>query len=751
MSSRAKYIFELLPAYHRIRDFKDGEPLKALIEVLAKELDVVEADIAQLYENWFIETCDEWVVPYIGDLLGVRGVHSILGTSALSQRAYVANTFGYRRRKGTAPILEQLALDTTGWRCRVVEFFELLGATQNVNHIRNHSLITPDLRRMNELDLLNTAFETTAHSVDVRRIAPGLGKYNIPNIGLFLWRLQSYPMSDSDARKVSCPLPDGGCYTFSPLGLSSQLFNLPQSETEITHLAEEINVPGMLRPRALHDELEARRMALLVDETTPEYVFFDDREDSGSPPVFEIFVNDSTEPIPPIETVICNLEEWRPCVTERKYTRVIDGTPEEIVQPIKVAVDPVLGRMSFANPGEVDNVKVRYAYGFSGDVGGGPYDRNGSVADVLSRAVTWQVGVSKEKTPVHDETIYDNLTEAVDAWNDQPEGTVGVIAIMDNRTYEEMVTDTARIEIPNGSQLLIVAADWPVRDVSGVPKRIVGDFKADLLRPHLLGDLEVKGTAAPDSITAGELILNGLLVEGKLTVTYGYLGSLQISHSTVVPGHGGLKINSPNDRLNISLKRSICGQVDINSASSGFMVEECIVDNQGGTAISSDRTPVELQKSTIFGEVKTIELQAGNCIFEDRLLVERRQTGCVRFSYVPDKSKTPRRFRCQPDLEISTQINKAEEDKVLSNSERQAIRKRILEWLIPIFTSSQYGHHAYGQLGRTCSCLIRTGAEDGSEMGVFNYLKQPQREVNLRTALDEYLRLGLEAGVIYVN
>ena len=33
----------------------------------------------------------------------------------------------------------------------------------------------------------------------------------------------------------------------------------------------------------------------------------------------------------------------------------------------------------------------------------------------------------------------------------------------------------------------------------------------------------------------------------------------------------------------------------------------------------------------------------------------------------------------------------------------------------------------------------------------FNKVKRPQREANLRAALDEYLRFGLEAGIFYVN
>ena len=58
-------------------------------------------DLAQLYDDQFIETCAPWVVPYIGDLVGARGVKSVTGT-AFRARAYVANTIGYRRRKGTA-------------------------------------------------------------------------------------------------------------------------------------------------------------------------------------------------------------------------------------------------------------------------------------------------------------------------------------------------------------------------------------------------------------------------------------------------------------------------------------------------------------------------------------------------------------------------------------------------------------------------------------------------------------------------
>ena len=210
-------LYQLLPVIHRIRDHEQGGALKALLEVLAKQTGVVESDIAALHENWFIETCEEWVVPYIGDLIGVRGLHSIAG-AGFSQRGRVANTLAYRRRKGTAAMLEQLAFDTTGWPAHAVEFFELLGWTQNYNHVRLHRPATVDVRRTDRLDLLDTAFDETAHSVDVRHIASRRGRHNIPNVGLFLWRLQAFPLTGVTA----CPDPtEAKCYRFNPLGLDT--------------------------------------------------------------------------------------------------------------------------------------------------------------------------------------------------------------------------------------------------------------------------------------------------------------------------------------------------------------------------------------------------------------------------------------------------------------------------------------------------------------------------------------------------
>ena len=251
-------IYNLLPAIHRTRDAELGEPLKAFLSVIAEQVAVLDENLAQSYDDLFIETCASWVAPYIGDLIGYRTISGI-PSNISSPRAQVANTIAYRRRKGTASMLEQLARDVTGWDARVVEFFQLLATTQYMNHLRPKNLYAPDLREWEPLERLGTAFETTAHTLEVRRIASGRGKYNIPNIGIFLWRLRAYSLTDSPATKL-----DDLRYFFSPLGNNTQLFNSPETEEEIAHLATPQNVPMPISRRVLDAYLDtsmARRPA----------------------------------------------------------------------------------------------------------------------------------------------------------------------------------------------------------------------------------------------------------------------------------------------------------------------------------------------------------------------------------------------------------------------------------------------------------------------------------------------------------
>ena len=157
MANGTHDLYSLLPAIYRERDAQRNLPLRALLSLLEEQRALVDADIQQLQENLFIETCDEWVIAYIADLVSNKLLfdpsRSAVAETAVSLftdlvgkdlrppvavriRADVAKTIHYRRRKATPAMLEELARDVTGWPAHVVEFFQLLGWTQFLEHQR---------------------------------------------------------------------------------------------------------------------------------------------------------------------------------------------------------------------------------------------------------------------------------------------------------------------------------------------------------------------------------------------------------------------------------------------------------------------------------------------------------------------------------------------------------------------------------------------------------------------------------------
>lgn len=708
-------LYQLLPATYRNRDAAAGEPLRALMAILEREAATLEEDITRLYDNWFIETCDEWVVPYIGDLLGVGGLHPAAG--AFSQRARVANTIPYRRRKGTAAMLEQLSRDVTGWPARVVEFFQLLSTSQHLNHVRPENLRTPDLRRTNPLELFGGPFEEAAHTVEVRRIPPGRGRYNIPNVGIFLWRLQAFPV----VRAPAAPAGDG-CYRFSQLGSDLHLFNVPKTEDTITELAQEVNVPGPLRRRDLYDDLEALRQAIADGQDGLSRYLSD-------PPALEIFVDGAAEPIPAAEILIADLSDvpgpppWRRPAALKTYRRA-DGSTVDL--PIRVAVDPQLGRLSFPVGEEpAAGVHVSYAYGFSAATGGGFYDRRESLAPLAAGQPVYHIRRS--------DPALDTVQKALAAW--AADGNPSAVIVFDDSEIYDVPNDAASdIVIPAGNRLELRAADRqrPVLRLAG-PWRITGT------PPAAAGD------------PGAGLLLNGLLITGAgLEVTAGDLALLSLHHCTLVPGHGltaaglptapgqpSIAAHAANQRLGVALERCMSGPLALPPDTGTLAVRDSMVDSSGTATPAVAAGTVTIERATILGATTALVLElASDTIFTGTVVAARRQEGCVRYSHVPDGSRTPRRFECQPDYPPGA-----------AAAEQRAIALRVR----PIFTSMQYGAPGYAQLRQGSADAIARGASDEGEMGAFHHLHQPHREANLRASLDEYLRFGLEAGLVFVT
>lgn len=695
MSIDTEKLYNLLPAIYRIRDLAGQEllsaeeqegVLKSLFTIISEQVAVLEENFNQLYDDQFIETCAEWVVPYIGDLVGARGIISFPG-APFSQRGQVAKTIAYRRRKGTAAVLEELAADVTGWRASVVEYFQLLATTQYLNHLRPGNLSMASLRKRELLEYSNTPFDKIAHTADVRRIEMKRGKYNIPDIGVYLWRIQSYPLHKSPAFKI-----DSGRYKFDALGRDIVLYNLPETEKEITHLAEPINIPMPAR--------------IFIWNRSPETYYGEgDSDDQKEKSV--LLIRDGQKVLPEGNDSVADTI----CFSDLSD---LNGGPGWSNMPTdKIVIDPRLGRIAFplGSPPLPSDLKVSYQYGFSADIGGGEY----------GRLETFSTGLEKFiRVPKDSATIAQAITALA--------GKSGVIEIINN-DYHALTT--------------------PINLAAGVKIEIRG---AEECRPVLVLDKELKITGAENAVVSfnGLLFCGGTINLPSNSVEANKLQAIQFTHCTLAPGatpfdkdptvpvNPRLKVGSDTT---VTINKCIIGGLRIDEAAK-TSITDSIIDAGKPTHLAyaglSDIDPggvLSVEGSTIIGKVTTTIMQlASNTIFhaqpddwdtEPAVRAERLQEGCVRFSYFPIGSRLPKPYRCQPKTETDAQRIK------------------------PVFNSLRYGDAAYCQLSLYCASEIRQGAENDMEMGVFYHLYQPLREYNLLTRLNEYLRFGLEAGIYY--
>jgi hypothetical protein len=768
MSRSKDRLYELLPVIDRLRDNEAGEPLRALLQVIAEQVNLVEEDIERLYENWFIETCEDWVVPYIGDLIGYRLVHDAgePGDESTSQsrarnkilipRRDVANTIRDRRRKGTLALLELLASDAAGWPARAVEYFKLLDVFQNINQLRLDRGRSVDLHDLDTLDLVDRPFDASAHTVDVRRINSHRtrGRYNIPSVGLFVWRLRSYSITRAPAH---CVDRFRNHYTFSILSNDAPLFTRPVAEPAPTHIADELNVPAPIRRLASEERLH-------------DYY--------GATRSLQIWRDDLNHPISGEQIVIADLSGWA-------YHPVGD----------QVAVDPQLGRIAFS-PRSVpkSGLWVSYHYGFSADMGGGEYPRRlRAAATETAIYFVCQPGEKKSapKPTGQDQNQdstrkYARISEALDQWRqDRSDGKAAdaIIEICDSAAYVEQLNielgpgEHLELRAADGARPCIRLLDWydnqpDALRVSRLQKEEVssqvskGDGQADQSQPSAEED-----SAQPcGADQLPHMLFSGLLIAGRGVQITGDIGQVTYRHCTLVPGWSlgcecepetetepSIELIQSSARLVI--EHSITGAIqvtqdEVNADPSVIRISDSVLDatSSEGEALRAPEyrfahAELTILRSTVFGEIRTHSIElAENCIFDGPITVARRQRGCMRFCSVRPDMRTPRRYECQPDL-----IDKAVELKYAAGAERDEAQQRERLRVRPQFNSTRYGTPTYCQLAPACAEEIARGADDESEMGVFHDLFQPQRAANLRARLDEYMPAGMDAGIIYAT
>jgi len=251
----AQRLYARVPGHYRVYDAERGQPLLALVQVVAQQVADVRQDLDALWDNFFIETCDDWVVPYIGALVGTNLLAHPVGQS---NRLDVSNTVVWRRSKGAPQMLQALSQAISGWPTDLAEFFRMLGWSQNMNHVRLDRPLTPDLHDPYQLGLLGHASDPFAHAADFKpagaveqarvtlsslgigRAGWGTpGRYQTRNLGLFVRRLQAFPVKGATPAPVApggVAPADAACFTFNPLFREVPLF-MEQSGAPLTRVA----------------------------------------------------------------------------------------------------------------------------------------------------------------------------------------------------------------------------------------------------------------------------------------------------------------------------------------------------------------------------------------------------------------------------------------------------------------------------------------------------------------------------------
>ncbi len=180
-----------------------------------------------------------------------------------------------------------------------------------------------DLRNVYGAIQAHTAFDEFYHTVDFRRGREQVGWYNIPRLGVFLWRLRSFGLDQTSPVAVQgCP----GHYTFDPTGRERPLF-----------------AAGV---RAYGDEWQ-------------------------SPAEWQLPT--------PISTPLWEAE------TDSLYANAADlnalgvfhqqGSFFDLIPPTQVTIYPEQGRLKLASALQGDLLHVTYHYGFSARIGAGPFAR----------------------------------------------------------------------------------------------------------------------------------------------------------------------------------------------------------------------------------------------------------------------------------------------------------------------------------------------------------------------------------------
>jgi hypothetical protein len=338
----------LLPRFYWLRDAHAGrDSLAALIAALAEGYQALEDEVAGIYDNLFIGTCSQELVPYLGAGLGLTGLATDPPQAA--DRGWVGQIAAFRRTKGGLATAARAAAAASGWSTYIEDGGAVTAHTQWLGDVQPRRGRTIDVGCRSELRELSDPWSASVRGVRISSRIPDRGAelvgrparcgYPGPlTVELSVWRLRSVTVQRGTAGRPQ-PVPAGldGSFTFDPAGLDRQLFQVP------------VDAEDRLRPprsQELPLPLTRERLAHLLD--------------AGEPPMLAIWRaarGAELERVSDHRLRAGDLGEW--------------ATPVDAAHDVDAIVDPERGRLLFPRE-QPEVVVVSYAYGSPGPIGAGP-------------------------------------------------------------------------------------------------------------------------------------------------------------------------------------------------------------------------------------------------------------------------------------------------------------------------------------------------------------------------------------------
>ncbi|MGA2349990.1 MAG: hypothetical protein ABSF70_06110 [Terracidiphilus sp.] len=710
-------------------------PLESMLMVVSEQLTAVAYDLDRLYDDEFIETCAPWVIPYIGDLIGYQQVTGI-APAVDNPRAEVAETISLRRRKGTILVIEQLARDVTGWGAHAVEEFQVLADTQYMKHIRPHNFYAPNLRHWRSCTYMDTGFDETAHKVDVHKIATGLGQYNIQNVAIFLWSLSAAGITSAPLTAATTNTADNQlCYRFNALGLDVPLFHRALSQGEqITAAAAPANVPDQLLRRVLCADLTAGVGASYYGQGASLAIYLDQML------------------LSPYQIAVADLSG-----ADGSWVNQPNGE-----SPFDVVIDPELGRLALSPSLTGHSLSASYFNGVNGNLGGGEYERTLTVTNeafvvpypdarfaTLQDAIAYALTLLTVNGSVAVEISAESAAQLVSDASNGLESWVSA-----SHLITTTVASPFAIDLPAGATFELRSANLSVQTLLlDAPLQVTGNPDSNFILNGLV--LAAQNSFSASATAPALLVVPVARPDGSNNL----LSQLTVNDCTLVPGwaygpaevvSGEITAQAPTQprapvllvdsaSVAVSATTSILGGILANSLAT-VTLTSCIVDatDPSNTAFAApDGTlggaALTLNACTVVGRVHAtlLTLVTDSILWSTKstsvtsgLIADRKQQGCVRFSFLPIDAVTPPPFECVTQAVAAPQ---------------------------PLFVTTRYGQPGYLKLMASTDNSIRRGADDGGEMGVYHFLFAPQRESDLKIRMQEYLPVGLEFGLIYQN